>query len=517
MFCRNCGKEIPEGGRFCQSCGTETAAPETPKPAKAPGGKQKGVRTWIIIGSIIVVLAAGAIVTKMFFLGTSYWPKEAPDTRTVKSAIWEFDSGDIEKGLTIISVSPSGKYILAADQVTQNLPESFAAGIPNPYGYLPDCLYVYTNQDGEYTQTGSIEVDVDADLELSSTLGVCRDDGVAWNEDETLAIISGWNLKYQNHLSSTHSNIYLVDFSKQEFTKLTDSDDEASHNLFPKWIDNDNIRFIRWEIDSDNMATASLMGMDLKTGSEDLLSDLSVGEGRLSFVLDYEIDGESVYFSTSCADLEYSGFYAAKLDAGKTSPTCLLSIAELREDNIHPYIGVFSSVEVSADGRWVCLSAGYDQRFMARDIPLIDYPEFPQSDPSSAISLTYGTDWVPCHNVFLYDLENDELADPFVDDRLQPDVVIATAATFAPDGKSLICAVFGDGGRWKLDSFNETTLYQIRLDDESFEAVRIFETDVLETPIKLSWLGNNSLLFPTDSPPTYPVQIMIPAAFEEFG
>jgi hypothetical protein len=95
--------------------------------------------------------------------------------------------------------------------------------------------------------------------------------------------------------------------------------------------------------------------------------------------------------------------------------------------------------------------------------------------------------------------------------------VIATAATFAPDGKSLLCAIIGDGGEWTTGSYDKTALYQIRLDDGSFQAVRILKTDVLETPTKLSWLENNSLLIRGDGiPPDYPVQIIIPAAFERF-
>jgi len=94
----------------------------------------------------------------------------------------------------------------------------------------------------------------------------------------------------------------------------------------------------------------------------------------------------------------------------------------------------------------------------------------------------------------LFDLENNTLADPFTDKALHPDVAIVTAADFAPDGKSLICSVFGDGGIWIMNSFNEFALYQIRLDDGSFDAVRILETDTFGAPPSMfSWLENNSL------------------------
>jgi hypothetical protein len=140
-------------------------------------------------------------------------------------------------------------------------------------------------------------------------------------------------------------------------------------------------------------------------------------------------------------------------------------------------------------------------------------------DPSSAISWVTNTRWIPCHNVILYDLENNRIVDPFIDDALQPDVVIVTGATFAPDGKSLLCAVFGDGGIWYMADYEISTLYQIRLDDGSFDAMRIFKTYVPAVPDMLSWLENNSLLIRSFEGirPRYTVQIVMPAAFERYA
>lgn len=93
-------------------------------------------------------------------------------------------------------------------------------------------------------------------------------------------------------------------------------------------------------------------------------------------------------------------------------------------------------------------------------------------------------------------------------------------ATFAPDGASLLCSVFGDGGVWNSDSFNHISLYQIRLDDESFEASLIYSEDspkqLTFSPIK--WLEDNVIWFTGGiyrhfTEPTYAV---IPAAFAPF-
>jgi hypothetical protein len=312
--------------------------------------KMKYKRTISIAAGLAVVIVAAAFI--FFFNKTDYsdyWPKEAPDTGTIKNAKWEFDSGDILKSadvdepLAIISVSPSGKYILAANQITQNIKETLPAGIPNRLGRLPESLYVFTNRNGVYTKTSRIAVDAGADLELSSTLGVCREDGVAWSKDETRAVFTvGNGSDVRNYIRDTHSNIYLVDFSTHTFYKLTDSSDGGRFNLLPQWVDNDEIRFIHWEIDSNGIIK-SLMGLNLKTGREELLSDLSA-DGHIE---DYIISGESVYFSkVYMSSLEYSGFYKAKLDGGKTPPTCLLNMQEIQEDSIRPYAAWFSSVQI---------------------------------------------------------------------------------------------------------------------------------------------------------------------------
>ena len=547
MFCINCGKRIEDSGKFCPYCGAEipesitrelahahsadsvshdgTALPEANLPAAPatsnstavpPANRKKSGKRWILVtAGFALVIAAAAI---LFFTNRKtgdYWPKAAPDAQTVESAIWKYDSNAID-GLSVISVSPSGKYILAADQVKLNVSQINAAGIPNSFGRLPDCLFIYTNQNGVYTQTGSIKIDVASNLELSSTLGVCRENGVAWSADEQCAVLTVGTNNRQT-IGTTHSNLYLADFSKQTFQKLTGASDAGQQNLLPQWADSDTIRFIRWVKDADKGFIAKLMSISLKTGKEALLSDLS-GSAKNTFIDDYKVSGESVYFSRDCLDLKDTGFYKAQLDGGKAPPTCLLNLWDIRTNNTQPYAQLFSSVQISSDGRWACLTA-LDQRLAARDIPTADDPVKPQSDPNSAKSSITGKAWVPCHDVLLYDLKSSKLVDPFVDHALRPDVVIATAATFAPDGKSLLCAVFGDGGKWTMECFSKTALYQIRLDDGSFKAVKIFKTDVLTTPNRLTWLENNAVLIRTweGIPPGNPVQIMMPAAFKRFA
>lgn len=62
MYCRNCGKELPEGGKFCPSCGAAQA--DAPKAASAPDKPAAPIitldsRTLLVVaGAVIVVLLA---------------------------------------------------------------------------------------------------------------------------------------------------------------------------------------------------------------------------------------------------------------------------------------------------------------------------------------------------------------------------------------------------------------------------------------------------------------------------
>lgn len=41
MFCSNCGNQIPDGARFCQSCGNPVSAAGAPQPTGAPQPMQQ--------------------------------------------------------------------------------------------------------------------------------------------------------------------------------------------------------------------------------------------------------------------------------------------------------------------------------------------------------------------------------------------------------------------------------------------------------------------------------------------
>ena len=122
--------------------------------------------------------------------------------------------------------------------------------------------------------------------------------------------------------------------------------------------------------------------------------------------------------------------------------------------------------------------------------------------------------------------QNRVMVNPFVQGHLRPDVVMTVAATFAPDSGSIVAAVLGDGGLWNESFFDILTFYQIRLDENSFEARKIYRTDLAEydilwmvgSTVSMAWLDNHSLWL---TAPSFTIAIrehllVIPAAFERF-
>lgn len=68
MFCRNCGKEIPEGSKFCPSCGTEqdvhtyhSSAPPSEPPPTPPSKQKKGKFKTGCLGIIGILIIMGII------------------------------------------------------------------------------------------------------------------------------------------------------------------------------------------------------------------------------------------------------------------------------------------------------------------------------------------------------------------------------------------------------------------------------------------------------------------------
>lgn len=448
-----------------------------------------------------------------------YWPAEVSEDQ-IRSVEWRFDPADLRVegmgDLTVLSVSPSGQYIAAADRSRHSPEHRNAADVANPLGRLPEAVCLFSRQDGHYRLDKTIPVDAETQLELSSLLGGGSE--FAWSEDETRAVITGdWGPNSTSFISiHFHSNLYLLEIADGSFRQLTRNSQANEHCVMPRWSGNDLVRYVRSSCENDWQN--ALCEMDVETGEEKKLADLYNAEGRACPVLCWQIADQRVYYTVDVVSF-HSGFYASPLGGTEADARCLIDISsELVETNRHPYCRFLYPLEISPDGKWACIGA-LNLRVMTRDIPLTDDETFPQGDPANAVSIRNGRPWVPCHNVFLYDLEAERLVDPFVDGALAPTNVIVTAACFAPDGQSLLCAVFGDDGPWKTNDCTRATFYQISLADGDFTAVRVFETELessLWLPKGIRWQANNVLCIPTDVAPLYPVQMMRPAVFRQY-
>lgn len=109
MFCPKCGTPIPEGGRFCGSCGApaQQNTPATPK--KPPRGKKPLALKKLLIPVLCLVLAAGAVfaATAIFGQKTMYLvSRQITDNATLKQTVkTEYD----EQGRKA-SVKNTSKY-----------------------------------------------------------------------------------------------------------------------------------------------------------------------------------------------------------------------------------------------------------------------------------------------------------------------------------------------------------------------------------------------------------------------
>ena len=451
--------------------------------------------------------------------GAILWPENTPDEETVISTAWEFDRGQISQDDIILAVSPSGKSVLTVDIGTQSINDRLKFGA-NQLGWQLTHISLYSNQNGAYELSSSIALDAKSDPELNDTLASTDEMGVAWSADETRVCVSGGATR--NLTRYMASNIYLFDFSDNSVKKLTDFDPGREPGaqadtsvILPRWYKENTITFIKYER-NESVLTPTLMSLDIITGELKLESDLCVGEEETLFIFDYAIYNDTVYYSRAAFPEEYMGISMAKLNGGQESPQLLLGIQDVNAEFGFPtdyfLVSRFVSVQISPDGRWMCLTVE-NMQFNSLIFPQGRYmnPFVPE-----AYLGAIGREYVPSHNVLLFDLENGTIADPFTSDALYPDIAIVTAATFAPDGNSLLCAVYGDGGYWAEYSKDDSALYQIRLDDGSFDTVRIYSGEIGFTPEHLSWYGNKIIKMSSISErPFNNVRLLIPSVFSQ--
>lgn len=66
MYCRNCGKELPEGSKFCPSCGSATAPEQSGPRSSAPswGPMQIDPKLLLIAAGVVIVVLLLVVILR---------------------------------------------------------------------------------------------------------------------------------------------------------------------------------------------------------------------------------------------------------------------------------------------------------------------------------------------------------------------------------------------------------------------------------------------------------------------
>lgn len=76
MFCRKCGKEIPDDAAFCTRCGTATEAPQPDNTTDIEAQKKvdrERIIAWVVLG----ILLAGVFGVIAYLVASGFWARVA--------------------------------------------------------------------------------------------------------------------------------------------------------------------------------------------------------------------------------------------------------------------------------------------------------------------------------------------------------------------------------------------------------------------------------------------------------
>lgn len=74
MFCRKCGKEIPDDAAFCTRCGTATEAPRPDDTTDIDAQKKvdrERIVAWVVLGLLVAVV----LVVIAYWAATGFWAR----------------------------------------------------------------------------------------------------------------------------------------------------------------------------------------------------------------------------------------------------------------------------------------------------------------------------------------------------------------------------------------------------------------------------------------------------------
>ena len=124
MFCRKCGKEIPDWAKYCKYCGAavKPAAPAQKEPEEpADKKRKKNVIPFIILGFVSIVILISVII---FFI----WINKAGESDADETVIAEWDfTGQGESGVSEKETQTEFQVIPETEVQTQSVEETTEA------------------------------------------------------------------------------------------------------------------------------------------------------------------------------------------------------------------------------------------------------------------------------------------------------------------------------------------------------------------------------------------------------
>lgn len=165
MYCKNCGKELPDGAKFCTECGKTVSAEPEAKSAAKKKKKPLFARWWFWVIVIIIAVAA-----------CSGGETEAPDANDPTNQVIETQPKE-----TVIEVSPVDLHTayqeneIAADAKYDGKLVKITGTVNNIGKDILDDVYL-TIDTGEYLQeiqcyfSDSEQIDAVATLKTGDTV-----------------------------------------------------------------------------------------------------------------------------------------------------------------------------------------------------------------------------------------------------------------------------------------------------------------------------------------------------------
>lgn len=336
-FCRNCGAQLPEGGKFCIKCGApvpsgnEQTTPQVDygavaKPELSPEEKKKKNKKIITIAVIVVV--AAAVITAAIIVVKNILEKQATKRKTIDLSEFitvEFEGYDT-MGTANVEIDED-KFIDKALYAMKASEDNDKA--VNKAQELYDSIYVYADVMNSLSNGDNVEIGADWSKDAVRKAGVILKfkkyevdvegldeikviDPFEFADVQFSGVDGDVSVNVEN--TSTDKALSLISFYPDSYYGLSKGDTvtvSASYNSYT--LLNDYGIKIEPEEKTytvDNVDTYDVESADISQDFIDSLLETSLEE----------INDIYSYSSYKVSDVDYTGFYLLKAKEERKSP-----------------------------------------------------------------------------------------------------------------------------------------------------------------------------------------------------